>query len=387
MDAPAKRTPKRVWVLRILLALLAVVVVCGIVLAVAVHNRLEEERLGLGAVGAPQEFQALENTSARSGAFTAQIGFTSMATGEETVSTEIARNDEWFFSDPTEYNHELATACAVLSAVANSESAYYQAGSDSPAYMEQALAQFGFEKISTASYQYRSEIFDEVVVFLTGTDDVVAYSVASKRVESEDGREKTLFLVSIRGSYGSEWLSDLNLGDLGNDLDHEGFAQAAREIVDELVDRITEEAQLQGTDDIALLFCGHSRGAAAANIAAAYADEMSQGLRVLAPLESIFCYTFATPEVTTVDHAREALYDNIFNILNPSDMVPQLPLAAWGYVRYGDDLLLPGYGDEGFDARYEQMRAVFEQNVGVECPYVPQDREHVEKPIHAKTRP
>ena len=379
-DLPSGR-PRRRWGRRVLLVLLAVVAIAGVALAVAVRQRLDQERRGLGAVQPPSEFAALEGSSGRTGAFTARIGFTSMATGSETVSTEVAWDDEWFFADPTVYNHELATTCAVLSAVANSESAYYQAGSNAPAYMEQALAELGFEEISTASYQYRSEIFDEVVDFLTGTDDVVAYSVATKRVTSADGAEKTLYLVSVRGSYGSEWLSDLNMsGTYGSGTDdHDGFMDAAWEIVEDLEARVTEEAQLDGTDDIAVLFCGHSRGAATANLAAAYADGMSQGLRVLAPLSSIYCYTFATPEVTTVENPDDAIYDNIFNIMNPSDLVPRLPLASWSYARYGRDLWLPGYGDEGFDAAHERMRAAFRTNTGVESPYVPEDRERVDK--------
>lgn len=375
---PARRRRVGRWVL---LGVLAVLVVAGVALAVAVTHRLDQERRGLGAVQPPSEFQRLEGSTWRTGAFTATIDFTSMATGSETISTEVAWDDEWFFQDPTIYNHELATTCAVLSAVANSESAYYQAGSGSPAYMEAALAALGFEEISTASYQYRSEIFDELVDLVMGTDDVVAYSVATKRVTGESGREKTLYLVSVRGSYGSEWLSDLNMsGTYGSDVaDHDGFTSAAWEIVDDLTARVTEEAQLEGTDDIAVLFCGHSRGAATANLAAAYADGMSQGLRVLAPLESIYCYTFATPELTTVDNPDDAIYDNIFNIMNPSDLVPRLPLASWGYARYGHDLWLPGYGDEGFDAAHAQMRDVFEANTGVESPYVPEDRVRVDQ--------
>ena len=189
--------------------------------------------------------------------------------------------------------------------------------------------------------------------------------------------------MSVRGSYGSEWLSDLNMGDAADyemdAIDHEGFMRAANEILDDLAQRITREAGDGGTDDVALLFTGHSRGAATANLAASYADDMTLGLRVLAPLESIYCYTFATPELTTVDNTGDALYDNIFNILNPSDMVPRLPLASWGYTRYGHDLWLPGYGDEGFDEKYETVCEVFEANTGVECPYVPEDREHVDK--------
>lgn len=388
--APGEVPARPRWGRRVLLALLAVLAVAVIALGLAVQRRLVQREEGLGVVQAPSEFAALEGSTGRTGSFSTRIDFTSMATGTETISTEVSWDDEWFFQDPTEYNHELATTCSVLSAVSNSESAYYQAGSDSPAYMEAALAALGFEEISTASYQYRSEIFDEVVDFITGTDDVVAYSVATKRVASAGGAEKTLYLVSIRGSYGSEWLSDLNMGDAAaydmDEITHEGFAQAAREIVDVLAERITEEAGLDGTDDICLLFTGHSRGAAAANIAAAYADEMSQGLRVLAPLSGIYCYTFATPEVTTFDNAHDALYDNVFNVMNPSDMVPRLPLESWGYTRYGHDLWLPGYGDEGFDEKYEAMCEAFEANTGVECPYVPEDRERVDRLVEDLAR-
>ena len=387
-EATERRRPR--WGLRVLLGLLIVVVVAGIALAIAVWHRLDQRSRGEGVVQAPSEFAALEGSSGRTGSFSTRIDFTSMATGSQTISTEVAWDDDWFFRDPTVYNHDLATTCSVLSAVANSESAYYQAGSDSPAYMEAALAALGFEEISTASYQYRSEIFDEVVDLITDTDDVVAYSVAAKRVTGGGGAEKTLFLVSIRGSYGSEWLSDLNMGDAAaydmDEITHEGFAQAAREIVDVLAERVTEEAGLDGTDDICLLFTGHSRGAAVANIAAAYADEMSQGLRVLAPLEGIYCYTFATPEVTTFDNARDALYDNVFNVMNPSDLVPRLPLASWGYERYGHDLWLPGHGDEGFGEKYEAMCKIFEANTGVGCPYVPEDRERVDRLVEDLAR-
>ena len=388
--APGEAPARPRWGRRGLLALLAALAVAVVALGLAVQRRLAQREAGLGVVQAPSEFAALEGSSGRTGSFSTRIDFTSMATGSETISTEVAWDDDWFFRDPTVYNHDLATTCSVLSAVANSESAYYQAGSDSPAYMEAALAALGFEEISTASYQYRSEIFDEVVDLITGTDDVVAYSVAAKRVTGGGGAEKTLFLVSIRGSYGSEWLSDLNMGDAAaydmDEITHEGFAQAAREIVDVLAERVTEEAGLDGTDDICLLFTGHSRGAAVANIAAAYADEMSQGLRVLAPLEGIYCYTFATPEVTTFDNAHDALYDNVFNVMNPSDLVPRLPLASWGYERYGHDLWLPGHGDEGFGEKYEAMCKIIEANTGVGCPYVPEDRERVDRLVEDLAR-
>lgn len=371
------------WAKRIALALVLAVVAVGTLLGIAVERRLREESLGIAAVEAPSAPRELEDSSGRTGAFTARVSYTSMAATEgQQVATDVAWDDRWFFQDPTVYNHELATTCSVLSAVANAESAYYQEGSDAPAYMEEALAELGFDDISTASYQYRSEVFDEVVDFLTGTDDVVAYSVATKRITNADGNERTLYLVAIRGSYGSEWLSDLNMGDASNydmdAIDHEGFMRAAQEIVDDLEQRITEDAELNGVGDVSLLFCGHSRGAATANLAAAYANERTQGLSPLAPLENIYCYTFATPTVTPVAHAHEALYDNIFNIMNPSDLVPRLPLESWGYRRYGRDFYLPGVGDAAFDEHYDEMQVAFEENVGTESPYVPEDRARVD---------
>ena len=72
--------------------------------------------------------------------------------------------------------------------------------------------------------------------------------------------------------------------------------------------------------------------------------------------------------------------------MNPSDMVPRMPLASWGYSRYGHDLWLPGYGDEGFDAQHETMVAIFEENVGAPCPYVPEDRENVDRLIDDLSR-
>ena len=384
-DAPARPSfyRRHTWFVRIVAVLAVAAIGVGVALTIAVHHRQEQERLGLGAVQPPSAPTELEDSSNRTGAFTAHVEYTSMAeTDGHQVATDIAWDDAWFFQDPTTYNHELATTCSVLSAIANSESGYYQAGSSSPAYMEEALAALGFQDISTASYQYRSEIFDEVVDFLAGTDDVVAYSVATKRVKNADGAEKTLYLVSVRGSYGSEWLSDFNMGDAADyemdAIDHEGFMRAANEIVEDLAERLSEDG---GGDDIALLFTGHSRGAATANLAASYADDMTTGLRPLAPLENIYCYTFATPEVTEFAITNDALYDNIFNIMNPSDIVPRLPLASWGYSRYGHDLWLPGYGEAVFDEHYDDMREAFEANVGTESPYVPQDRERVDKLI------
>ena len=373
--------------LKVTIGVVALVVVAAVAgLYGIVQWRLTMERRGVGAVDAPTTLERIEDSSGRTGRFSAEVDYTSMAApADQKVATEVLWDDDWFFSDPTEYNHELATTCSVLAAIANSESNYYQAGTGAPAYMEDALGKLGFTDVSTASYRYRSEIVDEVVNFLTNSNDVTAYSIATKRVtSSETGDTKTLMLVSIRGSYGSEWISDANFGSAGleelDEADHLGFAVAAQEVIDQLQAGITAYAEKGGsTDDLAILFCGHSRGGAAANIAAAYADEAADGLRPLAPRSSIYCYAFAVPRTTTSTRAGDAMYDNIFNIQNPSDLVPRLPLAQWGYARYGRDLWLPEMGGDAFVAAYDEMRRRFEANVGVESPYDPSDVTLVDK--------
>lgn len=83
-----------------------------------------------------------------------------------------AQDDEGGDAEDARDEHELA-------AIANSESNCYQVGTGAPAYMEEALGKLGFTGVSTASYRYRSEIVDEVVNFLTNTNDVAAYSIGA----------------------------------------------------------------------------------------------------------------------------------------------------------------------------------------------------------------
>lgn len=369
-------------------AVMAMVLALGVGGYTLAQRRLAQERAGVGAVAAPSLPEAIDGAQERTGAFEAEVSYTAMNAPQGAhVKTTVAWDDDWFFADPTVYNHELATTCSVLSAIANSESSYYQAGSEAPAFMENALAQLGFEDISTASYQYRSEVLDEILDFFTQADDVVAYSVASKQItNSKTGEKKTLLLVSVRGSYGAEWLSDVNMGNPAElDLDaadHEGFAMAAEEIVDALADRVTALSKERGTDapqDIAVLFTGHSRGAATANLAASYADDMTTSLRTIAPLDGIYAYTFATPELTLMGNTGEPLYDNIFNILNPSDMVPRMPLAAWGFGRYGHDLWLPEPGTERFDELFADMEKHYRANTEANNPSEPGDVERVDR--------
>ena len=368
-----RRRPRRRGVLLVLLVTVALADTATLAGAAVLHARRLERVTGTNAVTAPSV-----TAEKRTGPFEATLEYAALFSRDgHRVTSDVAWDDAWFFQDPTVYNHELAHTCAVLSAIANAESAYYQQGSTVPAFAEHAFAELGFDEVCTASYRYRSEVLDEVIGVLDGTD-VVAYTLATKRVRNpETGAEKELFVVVVRGSYGSEWLSNVKIegasGVAGaeGDEDHLGFTLAANEIVADLEERA---AAVDPDVERAYLFCGHSRGGAVANLLASYSDDMAGGSRALATAGDVSAYTFATPNCTSSEDARDAAYDNIFNLLNPSDLVPQLPLSSWGYARYGRDVWLPGAGDAALDARWDAVCASYEATMGAACPSEPEDR-------------
>lgn len=447
----------RLALCRVPFAMLVVVLVVVLACLFMLAYRYEQTRRGMGGVSSPGA--AYGDTLPPSGRFTSNITYTCLdADGSGEVSADVLWDDAWFAVDATVYNHDLARACSVLSALAYSESGYYQEGSTQPAYMEDALADLGFDRVSTESYRYRSEIMDQVLNLVTQREDTVAYAIASKRIDDSseaDGATggaastRTVILVSIRGSYGSEWLSNFKLiadggasaddssasspaadddgaqGDAssldvlsllsgagagasaeasarddsateeppscyasGRALGHPGYVDAAGEIIGELKTWV-DEAHARG-DEVNLVATGHSRGGAVANLVAAAAldslaateqdDASEQGKAdgiadeaLLRAGDTAAAYTFAAPASTTSREATSERYGSIFNIINPSDLMPHLPLEEWGYRRYGVDLVLPALDDASFEQRYEKMCAWYEDAMGKASSYEPED--------------
>ena len=280
------------------------------------------------------------------------------------TSTQLTFDDAWFYRDSRVYQHDLATACAVLSAVCNSESQYYSGVPRSVPYAEQTLGLLGFENVRTESYALRSSIPDEVSSLLLGSSDVAAYALASKHLASDgDGQPITLVFVGIRGAYGAGWLSNFNvLGQSAQSPDHRGF-KAAEEEVAQAVRSYVQESGLDPAHT-RILITGHSRGGAIANLLAADLDDPDEGEPTLAPSTGIFAYTFAAPCVTRADNRHDAAFGNIFNVANEADIVTQLPLASWGYDRYGTTIELPHTASAGFDGFYAAAQVAYRQNTG-----------------------
>ncbi|MBD5154296.1 MAG: lipase family protein [Oscillibacter sp.] len=252
----------------------------------------------------------------------------------ETPKAEVTIqwDDAWFTRDASDYRQDLA-----LSSMALSGAAYGREGKD----VQEALKALGFEKIESYNYQ----IFNE-------TGDQVAYTFGLKTVKDRAGKSVRLAAVIVRGTGDyTEWASNL---DVGTQADHEGFAKAAEELQKNLEKYlskagITEKARGQ----MKFLLTGHSRGAAVANLLAVRLVETAKK-------ENVYAYTFATPAVST-DAVREG-YENIFNIINENDLVTQVPLAGWGYHRYGVDLALPTDSGKLFEQMNGQFKALTGQD-------------------------
>ncbi len=159
-----------------------------------------------------------------------------------------------------------------------------------------------------------------------------AWSLGKMEVQTPFGT-RTVFLIAVRGTSGGEWYSNFDFA-VSRDPDTdfaENFLFCAEDVFAGTVDVITR------CEDPIIIICGHSRGAACANLLGVLYDEIY-------PSEQVFVYTYATP-ATVRNDAAEREYPNIFNVLNPCDIVPRLPLSAWGYQRAGTDIVLDGDQD------------------------------------------
>jgi hypothetical protein len=145
--------------------------------------------------------------------------------------------------------------------------------------------------------------------------------------------------------YQDEWGGNLTIGQSGN---HAGFQLAADQTVSAIrsyIGELTGRGQL--TNKIKIWISGYSRGAAAANLAAAKLNEQFGK-------ENVFAYCFECPQGAVGSDVGGERYSNIFCIVNPIDLVPKLAMSVWGFTRYGRTFYLPAASNT---ANYCQLKA------------------------------
>ncbi len=185
--------------------------------------------------------------------------------------------------------------------------------------------------------------------------DTVGIAFGCRRIETEDGAYNLLVAAVRRTPGNQEWVGNFAMGNLEENLQHAGFAAAARYAMGHLEAYIAAGNGLDPALKTKVLLIGHSRGGAVANlVATALADTGAVGGMSLRQ-EDVYTYTFATPNLALDAPGTEDTYGNIFNIVNGDDLIPRLPLAAWGAGRYGKTLTLPREREGPMKARFEAL--------------------------------
>ena len=264
------------------------------------------------------------------------------------ISQTVWWGSNLFYYPSTTYQDSLADVSMSLSAAA-----YGDVGSDGkkdsdPSYIHNALATLGFSDIESHNYSGYNE-------------NGVGFTLASANISNIENGEHKLVAVVIRGTSLEEWYGNFNIGS-ESDI-HVSFKLAEIEVFDALKEYI----QRDPAQRYKILVTGHSRGAAVANLLAVDINERKNELlghslaNDFLPNSDIYCYTFATPNVTTKNEAKNAnAYSYIFNIVAIEDFVPYLPLSTWEYWKYGITLVFP-WDDS---ARFNEMERQFESITG-----------------------
>ena len=220
------------------------------------------------------------------------------------VSREYLYKDEFFLSSPDQYDHDFAKLTLGLALAAGRDTEHPDVQDD---YLIDYFRKMGFSQIESETYRTAPTAYS------------IAYGLASKKI----GDTTVLACAVCGGDYGMEWASNLTVGD---SVRSDGFNDASMK-VQSAIKEYMEENSISGK--VKLWITGYSRAGAVSNITAA--DFTDSGI-----FEDVYAYTFATPRTTR----EPGSYTNIFNIIQKEDVVPKVPLADWGYKRYGTDLYL-----------------------------------------------
>lgn len=191
-------------------------------------------------------------------------------------------------------------------------------------------AGFATDSVKQFGYDKPADEVSHTAAFTTAT-----------QATTYNGESRTLMLVSVRGSVGTEWYSNLDFAPSRNaDTQFaENFLLAATDIYLTLCNEVKEMTQTP-----LFLVCGHSRGGAVANLLTVLLNEKYGN-------SNVFGYTFATPN--TVKGTLNGVYDgNLFNYVYDCDIVCRMPFAEWGFSRLGTDVVLTN-GSKDNQARNE----------------------------------
>ncbi len=253
-----------------------------------------------------------------------------------TEEMTMTYSDDLFAQSSYLYNPALASASMALTMSSGNAVNYLEGGKNAC----QLLVKMGFGNVYY-NYDYHTSTHANT----TGV------AIGSKKLS--DGT--TLIAVIPRSAnYEKEWAGNFNVGDTGTE--HEGFKIGSENVLRELKNYLTKGKGQRISGEVKIWIAGYSRGSAITNLTAARLDE---GYELSSAIEwgpeDVYAYCFEVPASTTSEAAHDSLYSNIFCFINPIDLVPMVPLAQWGFTRYGTTLYFPQAGDGVYETYYPDV--------------------------------
>ena len=307
--------------------------------------------LAFGA-GAPAAFAASAKVITGTVTYTSSADAMGITDDAVALKGPFRYSDAWFAAPSTQYHHELARMSLTLQKSSWTAADAGNAGNqNSPkldstgrtraaAYVHRLYKDIGFTPLRYVHYG----------VPLTDESDKVAWAMAEKLV-TLNGKACVILSVTIRGGlYGGEWVSNGNVGDTDA---HAGFKTASEELIGEVEKQISSYAN---NLTVKLWINGYSRSGAVGNLLAGALDKAIAAGNSRLAKDDLFCYNYAVPLCTKDKKANSDMFSNIFNIINPVDVIMIAPFRDWGFRRYGVEKYLnflePGPEADKLNAQY-----------------------------------
>ena len=276
---------------------------------------------------------------------------------------EIYYSDDYFRHSSTDFDSHLATLSMIMTdntvprlAAGKKPNAEWYV--NQPNLLNGFFDEIGFDSFET-NEDYKKET----------SFDTIGLAAAKKEID-----DFTLIAVTVRsGSYFSEWANNIWLGDgTKSDYMHEGWYVAANKLITFLDDYATSN---EVTGKVKVWVAGFSRGGATSNIAAGLLDnKIDQGETIFSngatlDHDDLFAYTFEAPQGAnynseTIQKPGSALYDNIWNMVNPNDLVTKVAMDQFGFTRFGTDKYITTefYDAANFKSNRETFKYYLEKN-------------------------
>ena len=268
---------------------------------------------------------------------------------DEGKDDTIFYSDDYFRHASTRYNPHLATLSIFMAKYSMNpgnpdnpdDTEWYEHQSDRVANFWTTI---GFSEPRFNEDYYTKTSFDTIGIG------------AAYRKIKEGNNEFTVIASTVRsGGYFYEWENNVWLGDGSqSDMMHEGWYNAANRVIAFIGSYIQylKTNNLLETTQIKLWLSGFSRGGAVMNITGGLLDnklgmddsktryQIYEGVSL--KREDVLVYTFEAPQGAnlnskTVEAPRNELYYNIFNIVNPNDLVTKVAMSRYGFTRFGID--------------------------------------------------